>query len=37
VPKQASTGGKQKLRAISFMEIRPLRRLLIIGAGAVVL
>ena len=37
VPKQASTGGKQKLGAISRMGERTLRRLLIIGASAVVL
>lgn len=37
VPKQASTGGKQKLGAISWMGERTLRRLLIIGASAVVL
>jgi transposase len=37
VPKQASTGGKQKLGAISRMGERTLRRLLIIGSSAVVL
>lgn len=37
VPKQMSTGGKQKLGAISRMGERTLRRLLIIGSGAVVL
>ncbi|MBC7990200.1 MAG: IS110 family transposase [Luteimonas sp.] len=37
VPKQMSTGGKQKLGAISRMGERTLRRLLIIGASAVVL
>ncbi|MEA1086472.1 IS110 family transposase [Sphingomonas sp. CD22] len=37
VPKQASTGGKQKLGAISKMGERTLRRLLIIGSSAVVL
>ncbi len=37
VPRQASTGGKQKLGAISKMGERTLRRLLIIGASAVVL
>ena len=37
VPTQASTGGKQKLGAISRMGERTLRRLLIIGASAVVL
>ncbi|SFP96506.1 IS110 family transposase [Sphingomonas rubra] len=37
VPKQASTGGKQKSGAISRMGERTLRRLLIIGASAVVL
>ena len=37
VPKQASTGGKQKLGAISRMGERTLRRLLIIGASSVVL
>ncbi len=35
--RQASTGGKQKLGAISKMGERTLRRLLIIGSGAVVL
>lgn len=37
VPKQASTGGKQKLGSISRMGERTLRRLLIIGSSAVVL
>ncbi|MBB4088135.1 Transposase [Sphingomonas carotinifaciens] len=37
VPRQASTGGKQKLGAISKMGERTLRRLLIIGSSAVVL
>jgi len=37
VPKQASTGGKQKLGAMSRMGERTLRRLLIIGSSAVVL
>ncbi len=37
VPRQHSTGGKQKLGAISRMGERSLRRLLIIGASAVVL
>ena len=37
VPKQMSTGGKQKLGAISRMGERTLRRLLIIGSSAVVL
>ena len=37
VPTQSSTGGKQKLGAISRMGERTLRRLLIIGASAVVL
>ena len=37
VPKQSSTGGKPKLGAISRMGERTLRRLLIIGASAVVL
>jgi len=37
VPKQASTGGKQKLGAISRRGERTLRRLLIIGSSAVVL
>jgi transposase len=37
VPRQSSTGGKQKLGAISRMGERTLRRLLIIGASAVVL
>jgi transposase len=37
VPKQASTGGKQKLGAITRMGERTLRRLLIIGSSAVVL
>lgn len=37
VPKQISTGGKQKLGAISRMGERTLRRLLIIGSSAVVL
>lgn len=37
VPKQASTGGKQKLGANSRMGERTLRRLLIIGSSAVVL
>jgi transposase len=37
VPKQTSTGGKQKLGAISRMGERTLRRLLIIGSSAVVL
>ena len=37
VPKQSSTGGKQKLGAISRMGERTLRRLLIIGSSAVVL
>ena len=36
-PRQHSTGGKQKLGAISKMGERTLRRLLIIGASAVVL
>jgi transposase len=36
-PKQRSTGGKQKLGAISKMGDRTLRRLLIIGSSAVVL
>lgn len=36
-PRQRSTGGKQKLGAISKMGDRTLRRLLIIGASAVVL
>jgi len=36
-PKQCSTGGKQKLGAISKMGDRTLRRLLIIGSSAVVL
>ena len=37
VPRQHSSGGKQKLGAISRMGERSLRRLLIIGASAVVL
>jgi transposase len=37
VPRQHSSGGKQKLGAISRMGERTLRRLLIIGASAVVL
>lgn len=37
VSKQMSTGGKQKLGAISRMGERTLRRLLIIGSSAVVL
>jgi transposase len=37
VPRQHSSGGKQKLGAISRMSERSLRRLLIIGASAVVL
>lgn len=37
VPRQRSSGGKQKLGAISRMGERSLRRLLIIGASAVVL
>jgi transposase len=37
VPRQYSSGGKQKLGAISRMGERTLRRLLIIGASAVVL
>lgn len=37
VPRQLSTGGKQKLGAISKMGERTLRRLLIIGSSAVVL
>lgn len=37
VPKQISSGGKQKLGQISRMGERTLRRLLIIGASAVVL
>jgi len=37
VPKQASTGGKQKLGAISKMRERTPRRLLIIGSSAVVI
>ncbi len=37
VPKQASTGGKQKLGAISRMGERTHRRLLIIGESAAVL
>ena len=37
IPKQASTGGKQKLGSISRMGERTLRRLLIIGSSAVVL
>lgn len=37
VPKQSSTGGKQRLGAISRMGERTLRRLLIIGSSAVVL
>jgi transposase len=37
VPKQVSTGGKQKLGAISRVGEGTLRRLLIIGASAVVL
>jgi transposase len=36
-PRQRSTGGKQKLGAISKMGERTLRRLLIVGASAVVL
>jgi transposase len=36
-PRQRSTGGKQKLGAISKMGDRTLRRLLIIGSSAVVL
>jgi transposase len=36
-PRQRSTGGKQKLGAISKMGDRTLRRLLIIGASAIVL
>src|SRR6186713_2631059 len=36
-PRQHSTGGKQKLGAISKMGERTLRRLLIIGSSAVVL
>lgn len=36
VPKRSSTGGKQKLGAISRMGERTLRRLLIIGSSAVV-
>ncbi len=36
-PRQHSTGGKQKLGAISMMGERTLRRLLIIGSSAVVL
>jgi transposase len=36
-PRQRSTGGKQKLGAISKMGDRTLRRLIIIGASAVVL
>ncbi len=36
-PRQYSTGGKQKLGAISKMGERTLRRLLIIGSSAVVL
>ena len=37
VPRQASTGGKQKLGSISKMGERTLRRLLIIGSSSVVL
>jgi transposase len=37
VPRQHSSGGKQKLGAISRMGERTLRKLLIIGASAVVL
>jgi transposase len=37
VPRQASTGGKQKLGAVSKMGERTLRRLLIIGSSSVVL
>ena len=37
MPKQASTGGKQKPGAISRMGERTLRRLLIIGSSVVVL
>ena len=37
VPRQASTGGKQKLGSITRMGERTLRRLLIIGSSAVVL
>jgi transposase len=36
-PRQRSTGGKQKLGAISKMGDRTLRRLIIIGSSAVVL